>query len=173
MSRSSHNWASSFFFAGLDLAIAGLAHFFKPRFSHNWASQFFSMYVFNHIVGLVDLKTSSYVDSRRSHFVNTIIFHISQNHSSSSMFNSCCLLFYQRTVIIHYLHTRGVHSMLRLGTTWVRIFDPPMYVLKHHLKIVKKNAVVKHNLELLLYKFQKKSIVDIFKLIFEAKNNAF
>ena len=34
--------------------------------------------------------------------------------------------------------SRGVHPMLRLGTTWVRTFDPPMYVLKNHLKIVKQ-----------------------------------
>ena len=70
-------------------------------------------------------------------------------------------------------YARGVHLNLRLGTTWVRTFDPPMYVLKNHLKIVKKIEVVEHNLNFLLFKFQKKSIVNIFKMIFEAKNNAF
>ena len=68
---------------------------------------------------------------------------------------------------------RGVHLKLRLGIMWVRTCDPPMYVLKNHLKIVKKNEVVKHNLKFLLYNFFFKPIVNIFKIIFEAKNNVF
>ena len=55
----------------------------------------------------------------------------------------------------------------------MHIFDPPMYVLKNHLKFVKKYEGVKHNLEFLLYKFQKIINCRYFKFIFEAKNNAF
>ena len=50
-----------------------------------------------------------------------------------------------------------------------------MYVLKNHLKFVKKKyEVVKLNLEFLLYKLHKNNqLVIIFKLILEAKNNVF
>jgi hypothetical protein len=48
------SWVSPYFL-GLDLARVGLAHIFKPQSSHSLASPFFSSFVFNHIVGLIDL----------------------------------------------------------------------------------------------------------------------
>ena len=35
-----------------------------------------------------------------------------------------------------WIISQGVHLKLRLGITWVRAFDPPMYVLKNHQKFV-------------------------------------
>ena len=56
----------------------------------------------------------------------------------------------------HVVQPRGVHLKLRLGTTWVRTFDPPYVCTKKSSKNCKKKIeVVKHNLKFLLYKFQK------------------
>ena len=54
----------------------------------------------------------------------------------------------------------------------MRTFDPPMYVLKNHLKFVKEYEFIKHNLKFMLYTFKKMNC-EYFKIDFETKNNAF
>ena len=91
-------------------------------------------------------------------------------------FDSCNLLRFLKSTIVDAWWLRGSGSALKVKSRnhVTAYFWPPYVCTKKSSKFCKKKyEVAKHNLNFLLYKFQKKSMVNIFKLIFEAKNNAF